>query len=388
MTCPPILQYAFRICFLLAAAWAAAAVPLWLLSHSGVIGLSRSYGDMNWHAHELIFGYTALVICGFLFTAIPNWTGREPLRGWPLAVLVLLWLCGRIAILTADSIGPAAAAVIDMLFLMAVLTVAAREIIAGKNWRNLRVLLLVLWLIAGNILFHVAFVSGQSTDMSLRLSIAALMALITLIGGRLTPTFTRNWLVKRGETRLPASFDRLDALGITASVIGLLTWAAAPSGMPTAILATIAAVLLTWRLWRWRGWATWREPLLLILHIGYAFIPLGFALLAVNALRPDVAPANAVTHAWTVGGIGIMTLAVMTRASLGHTGQALTADRGTILIYVAIVAAAALRIAVPFAPDIYIALLATSGIAWTIAFIGFVTLYGPLLVSSRKNAES
>src|SRR6185312_6568267 len=143
----PVFRHAFRICFLLAAVWAAAVVPIWLLAYSGFFSLPNTYGGSNWHAHELIFGYAAMVVCGFLFTAVPNWTGRLPVNGWPLVGLVLLWGAGRIAMLTADMLGQATTAIIDVLFLAAVLAAAAREIIAGKNWRNLRVLILVLWLL-------------------------------------------------------------------------------------------------------------------------------------------------------------------------------------------------------------------------------------------------
>jgi uncharacterized protein involved in response to NO len=386
-TYPPILLHAFRICFLLAAVWAAAAVPLWLLSYSGIIRLSDTYGDLNWHAHELIFGYAALVVCGFLFTAIPNWTGRLPVSGWPLAGLIFLWLAGRVAMAATSIIGPEAATGIDVLFLAAVLTVAAREIIAGKNWRNLRVLILVLWLLFANVLFHALVLTNHATDLSLRGSVGALIALITLVGGRLTPSFTRNWLVKRGATRLPAPFGRLDAIAIGTGVAGLFAWIAAPTGAFTAAVAALAAILLAWRLLRWRGWTTWREPLLAILHVGYAFVPLGFALLAENAVRPDLVPVSAVTHAWTAGAIGVMTLAVMTRASLGHTGHALTATRGTILIYVAIVSAAVLRIIAPFCSDWTVPLLNISGTAWSLSFLIFALTYGPILASRRSGTD-
>lgn len=384
MSSLPVFGHAFRICFLLAAIWAAITVPIWLLAYSALFSLPDTYGGLNWHAHELIFGYAAIVVCGFLFTAIPNWTGRLPVNGWPLISLILLWGAGRIAMLTADMLGQLTAAIIDILFLAAVLGAAAREIIVGKNWRNLRVLILVLWLLLANILFHTSVLAHHPTDISLRASVAALVALITLVGGRLTPSFTRNWLVKYKISRLPAPFGRLDAVAITAAVVTLFAWIAAPKGIPTAILAALASIFLTWRLSRWQGWKTWREPLLVILHIGYAFVPIGFAFLAVHAARPDLVPESAVTHTWTAGAIGTMTLAVMTRASLGHTGHALTATRGTILIYGAIVAAATLRIVASLAKDWYVPLLNMSGLAWIIAFLAFILIYGPILISERR----
>jgi uncharacterized protein involved in response to NO len=380
----PVFRHAFRICFLLAAIWAAIAVPIWLLAYSGFFSFPDAYGGLNWHAHELIFGYAAMVVCGFLFTAIPNWTGRLPVNGWPLVGLVLLWVAGRIAMLTADTLGQSVAAIIDVLFLVMVLAAAAREIIAGKNWRNLRVLVLVLWLLLANVLFHASVLADHATDLSLRASVAALIALITLVGGRLAPSFTRNWLVKHNASRLPAPFSRLDAIAIAAAVVALFAWTAAPIGIPTAILAAAAALFLVWRLSRWQGWKTWPEPLLVILHIGYAFVPIGFAFMAAHAARPDLVPESAVIHAWTAGAIGTMTLAVMTRASLGHTGHALTATRGTILIYGAIVAAATLRIIAAFAKDWYVLLLNMSGLAWMTAFLAFALIYGPMLISERR----
>ncbi|MGB3865977.1 MAG: NnrS family protein, partial [Xanthobacteraceae bacterium] len=212
MSYPPLLSQAFRVCFLLAAVWAALAIPLWLFTYAGMLTIADAYGGVAWHAHELIFGYAALVICGFLFTAIPNWTNRPPVSGRPLMALVMIWIAGRIAMLSAAGIGLVAAAVIDLAFLAAMLAVAGREIVAGRNWRNLRVLAIVFWLLMANAAFHAAALSGAMIDLSLRGAVGALVALITLVGGRLTPSFTRNWLVKRDPTHLPPEFGPLDAM--------------------------------------------------------------------------------------------------------------------------------------------------------------------------------
>ncbi len=382
MSMPPLLSYGFRPFFLLAALWGGAAVPLWLLAYRGSIHISNAYGDLAWHAHELIFGYAAAVICGFLFTAIPNWTGRFPVKGGPLLFLVVIWVLGRLAMLGADWIGLAAAAVIDVLFLVAVIGFAAREIIAGSNWRNLRVLVLVAALLAGNVLFHVAILRGDPTDLALRLSIAALIALITLVGGRVTPSFTRNWLVKRAKP-LPSSFGKLDALAIGTTVVALLAWVVAPEAIVTAGLALLAAALLVIRLVRWRGWPTWREPILAIMHIAYAFVPAGFLLLGASVAWPDIIPASAAIHSWTIGAIGTMTLAVMTRASLGHTGRSLKASPATIILYAAMLIAALARIAAALAPEFALPLLSLAGAGWSIALLGFAVVYGPMLAAAR-----
>jgi uncharacterized protein involved in response to NO len=382
----PVLRQAFRICFLAAALWAIAAVPVWLFAYAGWIDISGTYNAVDWHAHELIFGYVALVLCGFLFTAIPNWTGRLPFSGWPLAGLVAVWAAGRVAMLTAGIIGPLPAAVIDAAFLLVVLLAAAREVIAGKNWRNLPVLALVFCLVAGNVFFHAANFAGQSTGMSLRLSIGALIALITLVGGRITPSFTHNYLNRHKASALPAPFSRYDLVAMVAAVVTIVAWIAAPDNRATAVAAAIVAVLLAIRLWRWRGWLAWREPLVVVLHVGYAFVAIGFALVAAATLWPAVVPASGALHAWTVGAIGTMTLAVMTRASLGHTGHALTAGPGTMFIYAAILTAAVLRVAAPFSGEAYMPLLAMAGTAWVVAFATFVILYGPILVAARPKA--
>lgn len=378
----PLLSYGFRPFFLLASIWGGMAVPLWLISYSGWLSITPAYGDQKWHAHELIFGYAAAVICGFLFTAIPNWTGRFPVRGWPLLFLAGIWLLGRVAMLSANVIGLATAGAIDVLFLVMVIGFAAREIIAGRNWRNLRVLALVGTLLAGNILFHVAVLRGDSTDLALRLSIAALIGLVTLVGGRVTPSFTRNWLVKQAKP-LPSSFGRFDALAVGATILTLLAWVIAPEAILTFGLAPVAAALLILRLLRWRGWPTWREPILAIMHIAYAFVPAGFLFLGAHIAWPDLMPSSAVTHSWTVGAIGLMTLAVMTRASLGHTGRALKASPATTIFYAAMLIAALARIAAALAPQFALPLLMLSGAGWSFALLGFVIVYGPMLAAAH-----
>jgi uncharacterized protein involved in response to NO len=363
-------------------------MPLWLAAYSGWIVVSPAYGAMNWHAHEMVFGYAAMVICGFLFTAIPNWTGRPPVRGWALAILVLLWAIGRGAMLLADTFGIAATAIADLSFLAAVLAVAAREIVVARSWRSLPVLALVGWLTLANVWFHASAFMGGAADMAMRTALGALIALIILIGGRLAPNFTRNWLAKRNATSLPAEFGRWDAAAIAAGVAGVAAWVAAPQGGVTAALAALAAALLARRLARWRGWATWSEPLLLVLHLGYGFVPLGFALLAISALRPDAVPGGVAIHAWAAGAVGTMTLAVMTRATLGHTGRALTATGATTAIYAAILTAAVSRVVAPLAGDLFLPLVLLSGACWTLAFLGFVAIYGPFAVAPRLKPAS
>lgn len=375
---PALFSYGFRPFFMGGALWAVLCIGLWLPQYAGVFALPSALSPLDWHIHEMLYGYVAAVVAGFMLTAIPNWTGRLPISGAPLAALAALWLAGRLAILFSQWTGLPIAAAIDVLFLVALAGVAAREIVAGRNWRNLRVLVLLSLLIAGNTLFHAEVLLHGSANYGIRFGIAATIALIMLIGGRIVPSFTHNWLARRGPGRMPVAFSRYDALALAGSAVALAGWIAVPESRVVAVLLLVAAVLQAIRLARWAGERTLADRLVLVLHVAYAFVPLGFALAGVAILRPDLAPPSAGVHAWTAGAIGLMPLAVMTRASLGHTGNALTASFGTQAIYAAAFVGALLRIAAALTASM--TLMDAAAIAWVAAFAGFVLLYGPLLV--------
>ncbi|HWP16911.1 MAG TPA: NnrS family protein [Xanthobacteraceae bacterium] len=378
---PALFSYGFRPFFLVGALYAALAIPLWLLVFSGRLELGTAFAPRDWHVHEMLYGYVPAVMTGFLLTAIPNWTGRLPLQGAPLLVLLFAWIAGRSAVALSGTIGWAAAAAIDCAFLLLVATAAAREILAGGNWRNLKVVTLVAVLAGANIAFHIeAHVSGVA-DYSIRLGLAAVVMLITLIGGRIVPSFTRNWLARENPGRLPAPFGKFDAVIVAATAAALLLWVALPEMPATGWMSLVAGLLQAVRLARWAGDRTWREPLVLILHIGYGFVPLGFLLTGLVSLA--LVPAAAGIHAFAGGAVGTMTLAVMTRASLGHTGHALHASFVTQAIYAAVVLSALARICAALRPDEAVALLALSGALWLLAFAGFTLAYGPVLASRR-----
>lgn len=330
----------------------------------------------------MLYGYLPAIVTGFLLTAVPNWTGRLPLQGRPLAVLLVVWIVGRIAISVSVVIGPLASGVIDILFLTLVAAAIAREVVSERNWRNLPSVLIVLVFLVGNVLFHVEDYQTGTAQFGTRLGIAAAVALISLIGGRVIPSFTRNWLVRENPGRLPVPFGRFDRFVLSVSLLALSLWVSLPSWPGTAGFMIAAAIAQAARLARWAGDRTLRDRLVLILHIGYAFVPIGYFFLAAAILFPLAVPFSAGIHAWTVGAIGTMTLAIMTRASLGHTGHELTAGPLTQTVYAAILIAALLRIAAAFAPDA-IALLHAAGAAWIAAFWAFVATYGPLLLRPR-----
>jgi uncharacterized protein involved in response to NO len=379
----PLLSFGFRPFFLGGSSWAALAMPLWLALFTGPQSFVVSYGAIAWHAHEFLFGYVAAIAAGFLLTAIPNWTGRLPVQGGALLGLFALWAAGRAAMLTIDWIGFIPAVTIDSLFLPLLAAAVLREIVAGRNWRNVKVAALVTILAAADILFHVEVLAFGAAAYALRAAIAVMIGLIMLIGGRITPSFTRNWLAKRGSDRLPVPFGRYDMVAVLGAVAALVLWVAFPEQWVTALALFAAGILHAVRLSRWAGLSSWREPLVLVLHAGYAFVPLGLVLVASSILWPVAVPATAALHSWTAGAMGLMTLAVMTRASLGHTGRALTASLGTQTIYVAVAFAALSRIVAPLLDNLSQALLIFSAFAWTAAFAGFVVLYGPMILKPR-----
>ena len=386
---PPVLGLGFRPFFLAGAIWAIVAMLGWLLMLAGLFDLRSHLAPIDWHVHELLYGYLPAIVAGFLLTAVPNWTGRLPVTGPPLLAFVLVWLAGRLAVATGVWLGPLAAGLLDLAFLAGLFVIVARELLAGANKRNLPVLLLVGLLFVGNATFHVEANLQGVADYGTRIGIAATLLLLMLIGGRIVPSFTRNWLAK-GHTdaaeagRLPAPMSLFDGFAVAFAGLTLVSFVASPWSPTTAVLALLAGLLQLVRLGRWAGDRTLAEPLVTILHAGYAFVPLGFLLLALSHVGTAVQPVAAL-HAWTVGGIGVMTLAVMTRASLGHSGRALTAGPTTSAIYLLIIASALARILDGTALG-FDGLSMLAGTLWILAFTTFTVAYWPMLTRPRQQA--
>ena len=380
---PALLQAGFRPFFLGAALWSALALCLWFGIVVGHVTLPTAFDPLTWHAHEMIFGFAAAAVAGFMLTAIPNWTGRLPLQGGPLALLVLLWLGGRIAVATSAAIGAVPAAAIDLSFLLLLLLAVLREIVAGRNWRNLPMPAALGLLTTANLLVHLeAIGAARTATLGLRLALAMLLMLIALIGGRLIPSFTRNWLVKRDPGRVPTGFGAVDRFALIACAAGLAGWVAEIEATVTGVMLIVAGTLAALRLARWRGYLTAREPLLWILHLGHAWLAFGLMLLGLGQIWAAV-PATAGLHALTAGAIGTMVLAVATRATLGHTGRPLAAGHGTTAIYLLVTTAAALRVAAALTATLQLPLLAASAVAWIAAFLLFVALYATPLLTPR-----
>ncbi|HWA17805.1 MAG TPA: NnrS family protein [Devosia sp.] len=383
---PAILSYGFRPFFLLAGIFALLDMVLWIGALSGNWSVGGSAGPIAWHAHEMLFGYGAAALCGFLLTAVPNWTGRLPVSGRPLLALVIVWLAGRAAMLFPSLLGESVAAAIDVSFLLGLAAIIAREVIAGRNYQNLRVAGVVTALGLLNLAFHATTLLGWDPGGIVRATVGMFSLLIGLIGGRIIPSFTRNYLARIGETRLPSPIDRLDRISLAPVLLAIITWAVAPDTLATTLLAATAALSQAWRLSRWRTVPALAEPLLAMLHIAFVFVPLGWLGVALSSLGL-LSPASAI-HLLTVGAIGGMTLAVMFRAARGHTGRPLKASGLAIASFGCLLLAALLRPAAEVFPEAYHPILTMSAAAWIAAFTLFLAEYAPILLGPSLGSKA
>jgi uncharacterized protein involved in response to NO len=377
---PAFFSYGFRPFFLGAALFAGAAVPAWVLIFAGAMNVNFLYGAREWHVHEMLFGFLPAVMTGFLLTAIPNWTGRVPLRGAPLVWLWGLWLAGRLMVAVS---APALTivAVVDMAFLIVLAALIWREIAAAGSWDRAPIGLLITVYAAANVLFHVLALRDVSTDPSERVALSVLLLLLTVIGGRVTPSFTAEYLAEKRSSVRPAAFSRLDGLSMVLVLLAALAWIVQPEGQATGLLFLGAGVANLVRLSRWRGWLAWREPLVFILSVGYGWVTL--SLLALGGANLGLLPAINAVHVLTTGAVGAMTLAVMTRASLGHTGHPRQAGVMTVVIYALVNVGAILRVCAPAsdAPNETMnLLLGLAAVGWSGAYLLFAVVYGPILV--------
>ena len=375
---PAFFSYGFRPFSLGAALFAGVAVPLWILLLAEIGHSNFLYPARAWHVHEMVFGFLPAVITGFMLTAIPNWTDRPPIRGYELMLLFALWLAGRVLI-AIPWFTPLVSAIVDGGFLVAVAGLVWREIIASKSWDPAPMGVLVSLLAGANILFHVLSLSGAETDRPERMALGMVMMLLALIGGRLIPNFTGELLANSGRVKRPASFSRYDGLSIALVGFAVLSWIVQPSSMVTGWLFALAGLANLGRLGRWYGWATWREPLVLILHFGYGWFALSLLILGGSILGIGLPQEDAV-HAFTSGAVGAMTLAVMTRASLGHTGRPRHAGPLTVLIFMLVNLGAVLRVFGPMTDLPANVVLAVAAGSWSGAYLLFALVYGPYLL--------
>jgi len=390
---PALLSYGFRPFFLLAGLQAVWTMAVWTLVQLGLADLPAAWPAPAWHAHELLFGYGAAALAGFLSTAIPNWTGRLPLSGLPLAALAGLWILGRLAVASAGLLPALVLALATLLFPASLLLVTGREVAAGRNRRNYPVIGLVALLLLAQLAFHLELAAESPAPVAAHAALALFLLLILLIGGRIVPSFTTNWLRHhRPDVPPPTPFDRLDAaaLALAALALGLLLASRIAPLSPAfpGLVACLAGLAHLLRLARWRPFATLAEPLLWVLHLAYVFVPMGFLAAGLGLLLDGPGLVLASTHLWTVGAIGLMTLAVMTRATRGHTGRVLHAPPETTFAYLALAAAAIFRAAAALLPEASPILVPTAGLLWLLAFAIFIAAYVPMLLAPRVPAGS
>lgn len=382
---PALFQEGFRPFFLGAALWAALSMVLWLLAVSGRVVLPIAIDPLAWHAHEMIHGFAMAAVVGFLFTVIPNWTGRLPLQGVPLFVLAVLWTAGRAAMVTSAIIGVAAASIIDLTFPLLFIGAVAREIVAGRNWRNAPALVAPALLLLGNGLTHAEFLQVAETGaLGNRLGLAVLISLIALVGGRIIPSFTRNRLAKHGDPRRLPAADAFDRLALGLAPVGLAAWVIELDGGIAGPLLLAAGVANVVRLARWRGLAVRQDTLLFALHLGYAWLTLGLILLGLARL--GFVPDGAALHALGAGAIATMVLTVMSRTIMARRDYSQATRFGLIAMLSAGHLAAVLRVGATAFPDAYGSLLAASGISWMAGFAMFGLVSSPYLIARTASS--
>ncbi|MDQ2079584.1 NnrS family protein [Xanthobacteraceae bacterium Astr-EGSB] len=379
---PVVLSAPFRTFFLAAAVHGLAVVaagPLLTRLHSPEAAAA-------WHAHELLFGYVPAVQAGILLTATASWTGRRLIAGAPVAALLALWVAGRLAVATFG-VGSLAGAAIATAFPAVLAIVLGRELVLGRRLDQVPVMAVLVVLTVALPLFHGEVAAAGRSVFAERLAIVGIMAQFMVLLGRFIPLFTRDHLAARGDA-LPSAFDRMDRLSIAVGLSALATWITLPVldlPAPAAGVVMIAAGLTHFaRQARWTPGRTWRDPLLFVLHLGYGALPLGFMVAGTAAIVVAPRLAFATIHVWAIGGTGLTTLALMTRATLGHTGRPLRALAGTSALYAAVIAALIARIGGVLVPSWAAVLMPFAGVCWLAAFGGFLALYGPLLI--RPNA--
>jgi uncharacterized protein involved in response to NO len=382
----PFFRGGFRPFFFGGAAWAVIALTLWICSLTGQITIPAAVDPLAWHRHEMLFGFVGAIVSGFLLTAVPNWTGRLPIAGWPLAGLFALWASARLAVLFSGIVTIPIAASLDVGFFVVLALLAAREVLEANN-RNLPVVGLILLFGLADAVDYLAITGTiPAPDLGWQIALSIVVLLISLIGGRIIPSFTRNWMAKRGiRSGLSSQPGKFDLIVIGATAFALLAWITGPATAPIGAILIIAAALQLVRWLRWRGYRTFADPLVLILHVGYAWLPIGLALLGLSLM--GAVPRSAAIHALTAGAMTTMILAVMTRASLGHTARELRANAATVVLYVLVTAGALLRVSASLGLVDYNFGLEVAGLVWGGALLLFLIAYAPVLWRPRLGEQ-
>ncbi len=380
---PAVLRGGFRPFFLGASLWAIFALAAWLAFLFGLAPHTLIDDPLAWHRHEMLFGFVGAAIAGFALTAVPNWTGRLPIAGGPLAALFGIWAAGRILpfVLADENVFLIA---LDGGFYLLLAGLLGREIIKSHN-RNLPIVA-VISLFGVAALLDRAAMAGNTEIGSLgrQCGLALVIFLISVVAGRIVPSFTRNWLAAQSaQGPLPTQPGLFDKLVLILTLVALLLWLFAPSSLLAGAALSIAAIGQFVRLLRWQGWRCYSNGLVAVLHVGYSWLPIGLFLLGLSQLA--LIPESSAIHALSAGAMATMILAVMSRASLGHTGRPLVASRITLTFYLLVTLAAIIRVAAGLGIAQQQMMLAIAGAAWFGAFGLFLLEYGPMLCSARRD---
>ncbi len=385
-----LFAYGFRPFFLGAALYAVWGSVGWILVWAGHVDFQPVLPTMLWHAHEMVFGFLAAALAGFLLTAVPNWTGVAPLRGSGLALLFALWIVGRIGAWTSAEGASMTFAFLDIGFLPALAIWAGRAIVEKRAMRNLPLVGLLVVLSGTNLAVHLDAIGmwQGAARPALHLAIGIFTVLVATIGGRIIPAFTQNALRGAGLQIELAGRPALDKAAIVSALLCFFADAASIPESAIAGLAALAAALNFVRLLGWKPLATIGMPIVWVLHLGYAWLVVGFALWAASA-GLEIGTRNMALHAITLGAFGTMILGVMSRASLGHTGRPIRADGWLILAYVLVSAAAAGRAIVGpiVGGDFGQELIGFSGALWAGGFVVFFVRFLPILAFSRPDGR-
>lgn len=372
----PLLRLGFRPFYLLGAAFAVIAVPMWMARYYGHLPGLRNV-DFNWHMHEMVFGFAVAIIIGFLYTAGRNWTNLWTPRGTALAALAGFWIAGRLAMLFAE---PLLAAAIDIGFLPVAAFLLYQVLKKAPSKRNLVMVLLLGLLALANASFHASVLgwSALSTITSIHAALLIIVMIEAIIGGRVVPLFTKNF-VAGAELGLSAAAEKLV---IALTVAACLAWIAQPASFVVAALALAAALGQTVRLASWKPWRILDTPLLWILHLSYAWIPIGFLLLALSAL--GMVSSSAAIHALAIGSMAGLIIGMITRTALGHTARPLKAGARETVMYVLIQVGALARLGasldMPQARDF---LMLLAALCWSAGFLLYVAVYFPYITAPR-----
>lgn len=390
-------SYGFRPFFLGASIYAAFAMSLWLAwiaihaANASLTWISISGAPHIWHAHEMVFGFGLAALAGFLLTAIPNWTGAIPLAGQPLMILFAVWIAGRLAMLLSAFVSPAIVATIDLAFIPVLGLHVVHQLFVRPQPRNMIFLGLLAALFVANVTYHLtaAAVANADPTAGMRAGVLVLAVIIVIIGGRIVPSFTHNYLQRAAPgVKSPLRSARLDRTAVGTTLAFAVLALASPHDTVVAIAAAAAALANAARLAGWRGLATFSSPIVAVLHVGYLWIVIGMAVWSIAAATNLISEVSAL-HALSTGAIGTMVLAVMSRASLGHTGRPIVAPAPVALSYVMVSLAALLRtFGIAIFPMYYNAIMLASGLLWITAFALFAIVYFPILTEPRPTAAT